>query len=155
MDIQTPINNRMGTHQHKVNQTFTQYKMIRIPTEVKNATTEVLQDETMTASDDEKSVIGIVRQLQLTPKDNSQEGLSVENTTNWTFHATKSHHRKGSRNGATTFNFDQLVHNTLEHMDPEWSHRNGENVTVINARVGHVVVAHEYHWWVPTSLCES
>jgi quinolinate synthase len=54
-----------------------------------------------------------------------------------------------------TFNVDQLAHNTLEHMDPERSHRNGENVTEIKARVGDVVVAHEYHWWVPTSLCES
>jgi quinolinate synthase len=54
-----------------------------------------------------------------------------------------------------TFNVDQLAQNTLEHMDPEWSHRKGENVTEIKARVGNVVVAHEYHWWVPTSLCES
>jgi hypothetical protein len=78
MDIQTPSNNRMGTDQHKINQTFTQYKMIRIPTEGNNAMTEVLQDDMMTTSDDEKSVIGFVRTLQLPPKDNSQEGLSVQ-----------------------------------------------------------------------------
>jgi hypothetical protein len=54
-----------------------------------------------------------------------------------------------------TFKFDKLAHNTLEHMDPEWSRRNGENVMEIKTRVVDVVVAHEYHWWVPTFLCES
>jgi hypothetical protein len=98
---------------------------------------------------------GFVCELLLPPKANSQLGMTIASSIEWTFDKFDNVISKVVTMNPPKYDLHELARSFLDYIFPEWFFRVGDNVTEVQGRVGDILVAHEYHWSVQTSLCET